>query len=291
MDNEVVARFPPELEREIFETTACLHPNTIPKLLRVARRVLSWIEPLLYKFIAIRGLEQKTERDIALLRILETKPSDFLAQAVRFMSLDAVDWSFSFGAGSNPARNPWSDVELEKVLRACKGVVNLLLVGDLADRAFLPMLSDMRPQRLAMMADMSNPRLDFTLPFFQNITHLWLGLFDELRVTLYGGSLQEIWAPSHNFARLPALTHLALSSCTSRALVADLLATCSYLRALIVDTQEAMLGSGELHDPRLVFILESRNFISDWDVGVHGDIWERADVIIRERREEPEEAI
>ncbi|KAF7348724.1 hypothetical protein MVEN_01391300 [Mycena venus] len=202
------------------------------------------------------------------------------------MSLAAIDWALFFGAVLSP--DAWSEAELEKVLRACKGVVNLLLLGDLTDRALLPMLAGMLPQRLAMV---SNPRLNFTLPFFQNITHLWLGLFDDLRVTLYGGPLEEKWPPSHNFARLPALTHLALSSCTSRALVADLLATCSYLRALIVDTQEAMLGSDELRYPRLVFISESRNFISDWDVGVHGGIWERADVIIRERREEPEEAV
>ncbi|KAJ7107396.1 hypothetical protein C8R44DRAFT_857975 [Mycena epipterygia] len=39
--------FPPELEREIFETTALLYPKTIPKLLRVARRVLFWKVPLL----------------------------------------------------------------------------------------------------------------------------------------------------------------------------------------------------------------------------------------------------
>jgi hypothetical protein len=34
--------FPLELEREIFETTALLHPTEIPTLLRVARRVLIW---------------------------------------------------------------------------------------------------------------------------------------------------------------------------------------------------------------------------------------------------------
>ncbi|KAJ7131406.1 hypothetical protein C8R44DRAFT_774790 [Mycena epipterygia] len=36
--------FPPELEREIFESAAQLYPNTIPNLLLVARRVNEWIE-------------------------------------------------------------------------------------------------------------------------------------------------------------------------------------------------------------------------------------------------------
>jgi hypothetical protein len=35
-------RFYPELEREMFETTAHMYRNTIPTLLRVARRVHYW---------------------------------------------------------------------------------------------------------------------------------------------------------------------------------------------------------------------------------------------------------
>lgn len=34
--------FPMDLEREIFETAALLHPRGIPTLLLVARRVLVW---------------------------------------------------------------------------------------------------------------------------------------------------------------------------------------------------------------------------------------------------------
>ncbi|KAJ7928326.1 hypothetical protein B0H13DRAFT_2311607 [Mycena leptocephala] len=41
--------FPPDLEREIFGTTALMYPGEMPTLLRVARRVLIWIEPLLYR--------------------------------------------------------------------------------------------------------------------------------------------------------------------------------------------------------------------------------------------------
>jgi hypothetical protein len=40
MDNEPV--FPAELEREIFEMTAVMHPKKIPKLLLVARRIHIW---------------------------------------------------------------------------------------------------------------------------------------------------------------------------------------------------------------------------------------------------------
>jgi hypothetical protein len=34
--------FPPDLKREVFETTALMYPGEIPTLLRVARRVLIW---------------------------------------------------------------------------------------------------------------------------------------------------------------------------------------------------------------------------------------------------------
>lgn len=37
-----IPSFPPELERELFETTAYRYPNEIPTLLRVAHRVLIW---------------------------------------------------------------------------------------------------------------------------------------------------------------------------------------------------------------------------------------------------------
>ncbi|KAJ7794371.1 hypothetical protein B0H14DRAFT_2923195, partial [Mycena olivaceomarginata] len=40
VDMESGPAFPPELERELFETAAVVHPATIPALLRVAKRVL-----------------------------------------------------------------------------------------------------------------------------------------------------------------------------------------------------------------------------------------------------------
>ncbi|KAK7062466.1 hypothetical protein R3P38DRAFT_3167467 [Favolaschia claudopus] len=45
--------FPVELEREIFEHTALMFPHSIPSLLRVARHVYIWIEPLLYRVIRV----------------------------------------------------------------------------------------------------------------------------------------------------------------------------------------------------------------------------------------------
>ncbi|KAJ7806814.1 hypothetical protein B0H14DRAFT_3767446 [Mycena olivaceomarginata] len=43
VDMESGPAFPPELERELFETAALVHPATIPAVLRVAKRYMDWV--------------------------------------------------------------------------------------------------------------------------------------------------------------------------------------------------------------------------------------------------------
>ncbi|KAJ7131271.1 hypothetical protein C8R44DRAFT_850069, partial [Mycena epipterygia] len=69
--------FPPEREREIFEIAALLYPGAIPILLRVARRVLVWIEPLLYRVVYVNGHPPYSDMAHALLRATTTKAPDF----------------------------------------------------------------------------------------------------------------------------------------------------------------------------------------------------------------------
>ncbi|KAJ7059732.1 hypothetical protein C8F01DRAFT_1145482, partial [Mycena amicta] len=68
-------RLPRELEREIFELAAEIHPSTVAVLLRVAHRVQEWTEPFLYRTIRVRT-SQSFE---AFQRILRTKSPRFLA--------------------------------------------------------------------------------------------------------------------------------------------------------------------------------------------------------------------
>ncbi|KAJ7807854.1 hypothetical protein B0H14DRAFT_3152320 [Mycena olivaceomarginata] len=193
-------RFYPELEREMFETTAHMYRNTIPTLLRVARRVHYWIEPLLYHTVTISPLEEKSKADYALLRITDstTKPADFLLKAVRHMNL--VTFAMHF-FGRYP-QNTWSEVELGIVLRACEGVESLFFFGSLDEPVpILPMLACMRPQRLYMVSEMSHPQLDLTAPFFRNISHLLLGDIGA------DGSLIHGWSLLRNLsASRPSLT-------------------------------------------------------------------------------------
>ncbi|KAJ7444647.1 hypothetical protein B0H11DRAFT_2249922 [Mycena galericulata] len=75
---------PPELEREIFELSAHLHPESAPKLLLVAHRVLTWIEPLIYRVISIQG------NCAPVLRMLRSKPTQFFGDNVHCLLGDGV---------------------------------------------------------------------------------------------------------------------------------------------------------------------------------------------------------
>jgi hypothetical protein len=55
--------FPAELEREIFEATASMHPSAIPTLLRVARRTLIWYLDSLLRY-SPQSLSLKQDRTI-----------------------------------------------------------------------------------------------------------------------------------------------------------------------------------------------------------------------------------
>ncbi|KAF7335603.1 hypothetical protein MVEN_02214800 [Mycena venus] len=275
-------RLPPELEREILETTALLYPNTIPQLLRVARRVLSWIEPILYHRVFIPGLQEKSGNGGAILRALSTKPADFFSTAVRHLYVFAIDWTLF----NSSLPNRWSDAELEKVLRACTFVVNLLLIGDLAKPPLLRMVAEMRPTRLVMLGDLMSPQLDLTIPFFHNLSHFFIG-----DISRRGGVMHANWPQLHNLAELRSLTHLALSNCTAPDVVSDLLCGCLRLRVLIVCTQEAIPALEGIDDCRLVLMVKTENIVEDWDLGIRGgkDIWVRADAAtLHKRREEIE---
>ncbi|KAJ7059499.1 hypothetical protein C8F01DRAFT_1370420 [Mycena amicta] len=154
--------FPPELEREIFETAAEMHWKDVPDLRLVARRVHEWLEPFLYRNIY---LGDSKESDIlmqeAFLNLVAAKSPEFLARAVRrvTMQFDAIPL----------------ESELLKIyygLRLCTGITGLAFGGN--DDAFIgkmvPLLAHMRLQRLPE-EDSELIQLLVTLPA---LTHLSL---------------------------------------------------------------------------------------------------------------------
>ncbi|KAJ7493079.1 hypothetical protein B0H11DRAFT_2191114 [Mycena galericulata] len=155
---------PVELEREIFEFTAHMHPDSIPTLLQVARRVLIWA--------------------------IKSKPPAFFREGVRHLYL-----------GNDEYR---SLEEAAQVLRVCAGVVNLAVMSNYSHPTILPILAEMKIQRMAV-----NPAVLFgnrqaiylRHQSFAHITHLDVfGTIGEEDAHLYA-----------QITALPTLTHLCLN--------------------------------------------------------------------------------
>ncbi|KAJ7053607.1 hypothetical protein C8F01DRAFT_1166844, partial [Mycena amicta] len=195
MSSDVEPRLPFELERDIFETTALLHYSSIPSLLRVARRVLIWVEPLLYRKVEVGHGSHPPPSGFP--PALWSKSPRFQAQAVRYLVLGA----------DFPAITEWD----HKRLRLCSGVTRLAIAGDGVQSDVLPILSSMPLQRLAcyfedlfgqstiINLDL-NPTIIAANPIFRSLTHL--DLFDHVQIGT--DPILDV------LALLPALTHLAI---------------------------------------------------------------------------------
>ncbi|KAJ7052085.1 hypothetical protein C8F01DRAFT_1376427 [Mycena amicta] len=198
MSSDDDPRLPRELEREILYTTALLHPSTIPTLLRVARRVQIWVEPLLYRTLRIG----KRPSYVSQLNAASIKSPEFLARAVRCLVLYAPH-------EYNAARG---------ILSLCTGVTGLAVNrGPLTVNRgpfvhnLLPVLSALPIQRFAgFLSDIMDASVTeepsseeiAAHPLLRCLTHI--DLFDSLD-PLDGLSIIGI-LPS-----LPSLTHLAIA--------------------------------------------------------------------------------
>ncbi|KAJ6593363.1 hypothetical protein B0H19DRAFT_1055951 [Mycena capillaripes] len=252
--------FPPELERDLLS----------------AKR----IEPILYDTISIKARGDKCDEHSALLRVIDTKPAGFLNNAVRTLRLYTTEWAIR----CYRPKNPWSNAELEKILHACTGVANILFEGNSDDPTIFSMLADMRPKDLSMAVDMLSPQLDFTLPFFQNVSHLMIADMDAPETSTYG------WPQLHKLCRLPALTHIALYHLTSHHILKVVLADCPSLQALMLygsptEPEAAMPGHSQCHDNRLLIFL-AEDILEQFSlITKDGDIWARADLFISLKRQ------
>ncbi|KAK7060020.1 hypothetical protein R3P38DRAFT_2495866 [Favolaschia claudopus] len=267
--------FPPELERYIFETAALLYPHTISRLLPVARRVLIWIEPLLYRRVYFDGLIKKSGPAAAILRAIQngSKPTDFFATTTRYLCIASLELNVFF---SRPEKREWSNGNLETVFRACSGVDNLFFFGDIEKPKLLEMVTEtMRPRRIVMILDLVGTQPDLSLSLFDNITHLLLG-----DINLPNNILDENWDQLANLQNLPRLTHLALSECsTSLVLVSMLLSGCTHLQCFVVFTQDPIPSLDGIHDARFSIVLTPEGIILD--DGVPRDLWARVEGGIR----------
>ncbi|KAJ6533399.1 hypothetical protein DFH09DRAFT_1406544 [Mycena vulgaris] len=269
---------PVELEREIFETTALMHPRTIFVLLRVARRTHVWIEPLLYRVVLMRGEPPYSGMVHAILVRLnsesESKPASIFRDTVRHLLIQ---------------RGDWGRAEAIQILDACPGLVDLAIDGSIPSPAMLSPLAKLRLRRLSVSLEMLFNGLDAIDPthaMFASLTHLRM-----LPLRLASRRMQQVCA---HFPRLPALTHLCLhfSDDVQWDVLQMLLADCPRLEILAAvwslapgDDARAQIQNPPIRDVRLV-MGEHNGRWADWEAGARGfpDSWSRAEDFVSRKR-------
>ncbi|KAJ7444610.1 hypothetical protein B0H11DRAFT_2086074 [Mycena galericulata] len=276
-DDQSEQKFPLELELRIFETAARRHPETMPTLLRVARRVCVWIEPLLYETLIIgSSLVSKNPftrnlHNPALLDALEMKPAAFLKENVRNLLIYGYI----------------NEETLSLLFPACSGVQNLAVY--LTRPTFLlPHLGAMKFRRLEIfLRQMFYPALvDLSLPAFAALTHLGMP-HDNLSGAVGLDELQT------GLASLPCLTHLHLAD-APRSFLSGVLSNCQRLQVLISWYNEWFTESLpdrcrelSIDDPRFILMAtNTEDFPGDWKAGTQGglDYWAMADLFVAKRR-------
>ncbi|KAK7006300.1 tyrosinase central domain-containing protein [Favolaschia claudopus] len=267
---------PPELEREIFETTAAKFPKSIPALLRVARRVHIWIEPLLYRVI---HLDDNAEVEHAAYRAMKRKDApDFFHKAVHHLVLQSDD------------RGP----NVLQLLSLCTGLREFGCINSSVDHTMLPILAEMRDLRRMCCSFTSLfgnvQSIDFKHPVLRSITHL--DVFEDNCWTLLGPVLQ-----------LPALTHLCFHKNHWETLARDGLpvaaADCPALQLLLFQWpagSESQKDYDSIKKPRLydlpVVVGLYNNYWGEMEAEARGCLkfWAEADDFISRRRKGEVEA-
>ncbi|KAJ6564611.1 hypothetical protein B0H19DRAFT_1141548 [Mycena capillaripes] len=251
--------FPPELELEIFTTAAIIHEETIPTLLRVAHRVLVWIEPLLY-----RTLTFTTARDAArfsaAVQTIKAKSPAFIHENVRHLMCS----------------DHFPDQEMDTLLSLCTGVQHLVLWSR-TSRAF-QVLRSLRLTRLTL------PLLDAQMikSSLVALTHL--------------NGRASAWDFDYRWINtLPSLTHLCVENPIPgyRVLIHNLLEGNEKLQVVIC-TVSSMTVYRTRHGPwiddeRVVMMRlkeHHRQVVLDWKVGIAGgrDSWVRAEEFLARKR-------
>ncbi|KAK7055721.1 hypothetical protein R3P38DRAFT_2499763 [Favolaschia claudopus] len=271
---------PPELEREIFETAAIRHPDVMPNLFLVSRRVHDWIECVKYRTILPAGREvelgvdtQMLCSDVELLKAIdsESKTPSFFCDRVKHLFAQDITAS-----------------QFRTLLSTCKNIDILAVLTSPRTEA-QPMfeLQAIHPCRLSIeISDLvpSLPQDAHFHPILTSVTHL----------DLYDTKHRDDFVD--HLALLHTLTHL--STWNGSASVAQMSAALSKCRGLeaLVDMHGG--NPNEIHptfqddapctaDMRFVSMALGDNaYLRDWVVGTQGgmDFWARADAFIVKRR-------
>ncbi|KAJ7705425.1 hypothetical protein B0H17DRAFT_1037921 [Mycena rosella] len=267
MANEPI--FPADMEREIFETTALMHRNTIPTLLRVAQPVRIWIEPLLYRVIR---MDEDPMAD-AVRRATHAESPSLLQDSVRHLGL----------CSSFPVEEAYA------FLKLCPGIVSLFSHDQFVTPELLPIIQGMSQVRrwggsLRKLFG-AGKTIDLTLPFFHNVTHM--DIFD-----LGADFDTQICRSAVGLATMPALTHLCLNDQMQEEVLPSVFSQCPNLQVVVniweySDREHALevAANPPVSDVRLVISIYE-DYWDDWEVGAHGgsDFWVAADAFVARKR-------
>ncbi|KAJ7489668.1 hypothetical protein B0H11DRAFT_2278361 [Mycena galericulata] len=279
-------KLPIELERLVFEFAAETR-STIPNLILVAQRVRVWLEPLLYRVLQLSRLHLAAK----VIESVQTKPPMFLASTVRHVLVYA-----SYASTLDPGL-------FIGFLESCLGITSLSVLGSIAGPHLLPVLGNMRIQRLSvdlgqLFRDEQDVEgevfgeyhaVDMNYPLFAVVSHL----------EIYDGFDTEVEEPEvmqwlRGLSALPALTHLALNSPPHLQVLSSVLGACPRIDALLVlfpvvqqDSAKEYLEyiGGAISDSRFVVVMY-KNYYADWELGARGgsDVWARADDFIARKK-------
>ncbi|KAJ7126349.1 hypothetical protein C8R44DRAFT_980137 [Mycena epipterygia] len=264
MSSGDVPSFPPELEREIFETAALQYPPIIPSLLLVAHRVLAWIEPFTYRTIVIQNLP--------------CLAIDYKLITARDLMRDNVRHFLCCDPDNSSISTP------HDIISVCTGIQRLALYR-YPEFALVLSLQDLESlnglQRLAANLVGEHSDVNLRHSAFSTITHL------EILDEPWPGDLADL-------TLLPALTHISVSSGHYPQFLVLLLEGCTHLEALVnfydstPPSMEELAARIHSNDLRLVLMKFPTwdEHIKDWTVGTNGgqDFWSRADLFISKRR-------
>ncbi|KAJ7138869.1 hypothetical protein C8R46DRAFT_604575 [Mycena filopes] len=276
---------PNDLQREILEISALSQPKSIAKLMRTSVAVKEWVEPLLYRAIAVE-LPPVMQGDIpiftwsALVSAIHSKPASFFHHAVRYLAVLITDGRM---------------VDLQLVLSVCTNLQHLALfpayMQSIDEKILFLSIAPLPLTRLVThLIDKMIYHLGPTHVAFTRLTHL------ELRMWTDSTPLVDVPLLCENIAQMPQLTHLSFADTTFLPLCRRVLDTCPALRVLVSfgilmmpintpdhDYNEVLEDLA--HDKRFVAMIEDEPGIGDWISGARGqeDYWERAEQFIAQR--------
>ncbi|KDR80355.1 hypothetical protein GALMADRAFT_62319 [Galerina marginata CBS 339.88] len=253
---------PVELQREIFVVAAKVNQNSALQLARVAKRIHSWVQPLIYEMVTLGS----DDTDL-FLKTMNSISSEFFGIYVKKLCLSV----------SVSARNA------ARILTVCTGVIDLAFwvdyLGMFPNRSILPLISPLPLSRLSM-------EYNHFLSLFPEpeTRHPWCDTLTHLDIIFW---THETAPAVPHLDKLSQLTHLALRLRHSQPDEESLLAivsACRRLKVLVIFDDTETEETAWPADPRVIYMPYPQNIVGEWEAQAKWEldnIWSRAEDLVR----------